>query len=278
MKRILILTALAAMAFSAPAHADWWKPTEAQEWQWIIDHALNVNNAADMGTGKTAFTGAKPPATDPVVYDIDLFLNDASVVAALHAKGKKVVCYMEVGAIEPGRPDTTKFQAIKPTVIGNSMEGYPEEHYIDIRRPEVVELIKARIKLCADKKFDAVEPDIDTSYYEDTGFPITQADQLKFMKTLSDYAHGLGLAFFGKNCTSTDDDYCALLKPMVDGMVEEECNQYNSCGLLAGYTVVFNAEYKRLTSQFCAKDNARVGWNGTRFARALKGARREPCK
>jgi len=37
---------------------------------------------------------------DVDVYDVDLFDNDASVVEALHAQGRKVICYVSVGSWE----------------------------------------------------------------------------------------------------------------------------------------------------------------------------------
>ena len=39
------------------------------------------------------------PAPAPVIYDIDGIINPASTVAALHARGDHVVCYVEVGAV-----------------------------------------------------------------------------------------------------------------------------------------------------------------------------------
>ena len=56
------------------------------------------------------------------MYDIDLFDNDASVVAALHAQGRKVVCYISVGTWEDWRPDAGDFSA---PVMGKGYEGWP---------------------------------------------------------------------------------------------------------------------------------------------------------
>ena len=120
-----------------------------------------------MGTGVTAYNGNS--STDPVVYDIDGFDNPASTVAALHALGKKVVCYIEVGAAENYRSDYSQFPA---AALGKVMPGYSSEKYVDIRNAQVVSIIKARIAMCANKGFDAIEPDIDESYGSSTGFPL----------------------------------------------------------------------------------------------------------
>jgi len=59
----------------------------------------------------------------------------------------------------------------------------------------------------------------------------------------------------------------------------EQCNQYDSCGLLRpyfGHKAVFNAEYSLAPSRFCARDDA-FGINGAQFSVALTGVRR-PCR
>ena len=283
------------------ATRSWWQPGPITlEWQWEIDHPLNISSASDMGTGQTAFNGTLAPTTDPVVYDIDGFDNPASTVAALHAKGKIAVCYIEVGAAENYRADYNLF----PTAtLGRSMPGYSSERYIDIRDPTVVSIIKARILMCAQKGFDAIEPDIDESYGAATGFPLTLADEEAYMITLASYAHGLGVAMLGKNPDDTGDSYAADMVSVFDAILTEQCNQYSSCTLLDAYTgvmPVFNAEYSsgssggsttgtgghrhsRHTSgsagipAFCEADNARMGWNGVLFPVALDG-RRTPCQ
>ena len=257
---------------------NWWQPGPvALAWQWEIDHPLSLSSAKDMGTGVTAYNGTTPPATDPVVYDIDGFDNPASTVAALHAMGKKVVCYIEVGAAENYRPDYAQFPAAG---LGKTMPGYSSERYVDIRNPQVVSVIKNRIKMCADKGFDAIEPDIDESYTSDTGFPLTKSDEEAFMTTLANYAHSLGVAMWGKNPDDTGDSYAADMVNTFDAILTEQCNQYGTCGLLNAYTgkkPVFNAEYSASTSSFCPADNARTGWSGVKFPLALSGAR-TPCR
>ena len=46
------------------------------------------------------------------MYDVDLFDTPVSVVASLHARGRKVICYMSAGSWEDFRPDATRFPAI----------------------------------------------------------------------------------------------------------------------------------------------------------------------
>ena len=80
------------------AAGTWWVPPLGnQPWQWELSNPLDLaNNAKQMGTADKLPDGGTAPA--PVIYDIDGIINPASTVAALHALGKHVVCYVEVGA------------------------------------------------------------------------------------------------------------------------------------------------------------------------------------
>ena len=67
--------------------------------------------------------------------------------------------------------------------------------------------------------------------------------------------------------------------PLADAVLTEQCNQYQSCGLLSAYVghkAVFNAEYRLKTSAFCSQDDA-LGFNGAKFNVGLSGER-HPCR
>ena len=51
-----------------------------------------------------------------------------------------------------------------------------------------------RLRLCREKGFDAVEPDNIDAYTNDTGFPMTYEDQLRFNRWPASEAHALGLS------------------------------------------------------------------------------------
>ena len=235
-----------------------------------------------MGTGDTTSTGA--PALAPVVYDIDGFDNSAADVAALHALGLKAICYIEVGALESYRPDASQFPS---SVQGNAIDGYPDEHYLDITSPTVVSLIEARIDLCAQKGFDGIEPDIDDSYTDDTGFNITEGTNVTYLETLSNHAHALGLAWGLKNGGDggTPALFVTDLLPHIDFAVVEEPFFLDTIGFFfptlhdAGIGV-FVAEYTNDTasaSSFCTQAVA-DGTNAALFDVSLDGSTRVPCQ
>ncbi len=287
----LVLTSLAlvsslALGLAAPpaGAASWWVPPLGnQPWQWELTNPLNFNSPLEMGTDDTLPDGQPAPA--PVIYDIDGIINPASTVAKLHAMGKHVVCYIEVGAA--GNYYSAKNEGLRTTyyqqlrsdhLFGKKVPGWPER-YLDIRSPKTVQIVEAMIRQqCAAKGFDAVETDIDEEYDDPSGFPLTKAMEESYMTKLADYMHGLGLGWWIKNPDDTGDSYATDMYPLADAVLTEQCNQYKTCGYLSAYVghkAVFNAEYELSTAKFCPSDDA-LGFNGARFNVDLTGIR-HPC-
>jgi hypothetical protein len=239
------------IAGDVPAH---WTPPAQLTWYWQLQ-------------GKVS--NGQPVAA----YDIDGFETGATQVSALHALGKHVICYIDVGTAENFRPDYSSFPA---SVLGKS-NGWPGEKWIDIRKLEVVEPIMAqRFERCREKGFDAVEPDNIEAFENESGFPITAAQQLTYNEWVADQVHSLGMAVLQKN----DPQQTPELEPYFDGALSEQCNQYHECEALTPYVAagkpVLNAEYHLATKKFCAADESR-GFMGARFAVALKGKKFQPC-
>jgi hypothetical protein len=241
-------------------------------WQWELDHPLDISSPSDMGTGVRTYTGA--PAPGPVVYDIDGFDNSARVVARLHALGSHVICYIDVGTWEDWRPDAKKF----PRSVIGANNGWPGERWLDIRRLSVLEpIMSARMEMCKQKGFDAVEPDNLDGYENDSGFPLTAPEQLTYNKWVAHEVHSLGMSVALKN----DPDQAAALEPYFDFAIDEQCFQYNECGELyplwrrAG-KAVFEVEYSLAPERFCAQANA-YGFNAMRMSLDLAGGR-QPCR
>jgi hypothetical protein len=278
---VLVGACSAVGSVAAVGASGWWiPPLGPQPWQWELSHPLNLDNARDMGTNDRLPNGQLAPA--PVIYDIDAIINPASTVTALHAMGKHVVCYIEVGAAgnyysagSEGLTTSNYDQLKSAGVFGNKMSGYPE-YYLDIRSASTVSIIESMIdQQCAAKGFDAVETDIDDEYTDNSGFPLTKAIEEQYMTTIADYIHSLGMGWWIKN----PDSYATDMYPLADAVLTEQCNQYSSCGLLnayVGHKAVFNAEYHVSRSKFCPSDDA-LGFNGVRFTVALNGPRK-PCQ
>lgn len=206
-----------------------WRPRPGLAWQWQLD-------------------GRVDPSVDVPVYDIDGFENTAADVARLHRAGRRVICYINVGAWEDFRPDKDAF----PRSVLGAANGWQGERWLDIRRVSVLRpIMERRFDMCRDKGFDAVEPDLMEGYSHRTGFPLTAHDQLRYNRMIAEIAHERGLSVGLKN----DLPQIPQLVDDFDFAVNEECAQYGECERLTPFVAagkaVFHAEYAVPADAFC---------------------------
>lgn len=224
---------------SPVASSPLWRPEPGTTWQWqLTDLPVDLS-------------------IDAEVYDIDLFDNDGRVVAALHAHGRKVICYVSVGSWEDWRPDADQFP---PSIIGKEYIGWPGEKWLDIRRIDLIgPIMQKRLDLCKEKGFDAVEPDNIDGYTYDTGFALTYQDQITYNIWLANQSHRRGLSIGLKN----DAGQVADLLPHFEWALTEDCFYEGWCDRMLPFIeagkAVFAAEYTdtgATTDQFCQLANA----------------------
>jgi endo-alpha-1,4-polygalactosaminidase (GH114 family) len=217
------VTPASSPAPSQSAGLAYWIPAPGTTWQWqLTGLPVDLTVAADA-------------------YDLDLFDTDPKTIAALHAAGKKVICYISAGSWEDWRPDAAAFPR---DVIGKDYEGWPGERWLDIRRIDLLApIMSARLSLCRDRGFDAVEPDNIDGYANDTGFTISYEDQLRYNRWLASEAHALGLSIGLKN----DPEQAADLVADFDWSLTEDCYDQGWCDSLAPFLAagkaVLAAEY-----------------------------------
>ena len=225
--------------------------TPGTSWQWQLD-----GSAID----ETVLDEVSNPKK---MFDIDLFAADVAAIRRLHAKGIAVICYMETGAWESYRPDASRYPE---EVLGNHVEGFPDERFVDIRQVDLLlPILEARLDTAASKGCDGIEPDLDDTYSGyDTGFPLTQAHQLAFNRAVADAAHARNLSIGLKNGASPDGSFERAMAQFTDWALNEECNTFDEC---SGYSVfidqdkaVFQVEYIEpngtRVEDFCPADNA----------------------
>ena len=195
------------LASITPAAAEHWRPAAGTTFAIILSTAPNR------------------VTTEAQAVDIDLFEAKRATVRALTDQGKRVICYMSAGSWEDWRPDAADFP---PEVIGKPLDGWPGENYLDIRALDVIgPIMIARLKRCRDWGFDAVDPDNVDAYEigRRTGFPLTRAHAIHYMRFLAGEAHRLGLAIGLKNATSISDDVLDVM----DFAVTEDCFDQGWC-------------------------------------------------
>jgi len=207
---------------------DWWHASPGLTWQWQLDQAIDTS-------------------VDAQVYDIDLY-TDRSIIDELHSRGVKLIGYISVGSWEDKRPDADQFPE---EVLGKDYVGWPGERWLDIRRIDLLApILRSRLDLCAAKGFEAVEPDNIQIAGNDTGFPLTYADQLAYAGWLAEEAHSRGLAIGLKNAP----EMVAEALPLFDFAITEDAFHYNWIEAMLPFVeagkAVFAAEYTDMDVNF----------------------------
>jgi hypothetical protein len=251
---VLVVTAGLDGAAQTVSAAPRWRPAVRDTWQ-------------------VQFSGRIDLAVHADVFDLDLFDTPPSSVAALHARGRRVVCYVNAGAWEQWRPDAGRYPR---SLLGRELEGWPGERWLDIRRIDLLApVLHARMDACRRKGFDGVEFDNVDGYANRTGFPLTPAHQLRFDRWLAAEARSRGLAVGLKN----DLEQVRELEPSFDFAINESCWTWRECELLRPFRqagkAVLVIEYAATRAEFCPTVKA-LGYVGMRKRLALD-AWRAPC-
>jgi hypothetical protein len=213
-----------------------WRPAPGTSWQWQLTDPIDTSVDVEM-------------------YDIDLVDTPQGVIDGLREDGRTVVCYFSAGSWEDWRPDKDDFP---PEVLGNTLSGWPDEKWLDIRRLDVLgPIMEARLDLAVEKRCRGVEPDNVDGYTNNTGFLLTAADQLRYNRFLAGAAHARGLSVGLKN----DLEQVGELLGDFDWALNEECFEYDECDLLdpfiAAGKAVFGVEYTGDPGTFCPLANAK---------------------
>jgi endo-alpha-1,4-polygalactosaminidase (GH114 family) len=231
MLRLAFLSIAALLQTAGLAWPEPWRPIPGTSFEWILQN----------------YTGTVPVQK---VIDLDLFDTPSSQIANLRFHRKKVICYISVGSWENWRPDADEFPE---SVKGRPLDGWPGERWLDIRQIErLAPIIGARLNRCKAKGFHAVEPDNLDGFQTNTGFPITRADAVRYIRWLARQAHQRGLSIGLKNVpeliSNVFDD--------VDWALTEDCFDQGWCNQLRPFITagkaVFAVEYTDTGINFSA--------------------------
>lgn len=254
----------------------WWKPPQNTKWQWVLGGGITTStaNLARFEMYDIDLTDAIPQnMTQEVVWangerrtvTWEQGSNGAKFTA-LKAAGKKVICYMDIGAYETYEPDADLFPGTwsnnntrngvpynGPTayanidVIGGDSEDsaggiFEGEFWLDIRESSWqywTPIMWARLEVAKRIGCDGVEGDQINSYGNDNSFGSTEAISLRLYREYYYQAHLRGLTAISKNgveitgqqvTTPSNISYCTPANMCVpDGILNEECQQYGEC-------------------------------------------------
>ena len=190
----------------AVTSGDWYRP------------AVDVNAQVQLqGTPNISY--------DVELYVLDLFDTDSAVIDALHADGRKMICYFSAGTFENWRDDAGRFTAADK---GRRLGNWPGERWLDVRSQNVRAIMADRLDLAVQRGCDGVDPDNVDGYSNRTGLPLTYQDQIDYNTWLAAQAHQRGLAISLKNDLGQIDD----LVTHFDFAINESCHEWDECELL----------------------------------------------
>ncbi|MFD5813540.1 endo alpha-1,4 polygalactosaminidase [Streptomyces sp. NPDC059618] len=170
--------------------------------------------------------GAYPPAADVRIVSRDR--------SSSPAPGLYNICYVNAFQAQPEEraqwpADLLLRDADGKVVVDKDWN----EALLDIRTPDKRRRVAARVDRwideCADKGFDAVEPDNYDSYTRSRNL-LTADDATAFITLLSRHAHARRLAIGQKNTVELAG---LRSRTGLDFAVAEECGQYDECGAYA---------------------------------------------
>jgi hypothetical protein len=118
-----------------------WQPLPGTPWQIVLNSPINA---------------WKPLVPALLIYDIDMYGNNALTIQQMHLQGIKVICYFSAGSWEIYRPDAGLFS---PQDLGRDLSGWPGERWLNTDSKSVRDIMTNRIRLAAERGCDAVDPD-----------------------------------------------------------------------------------------------------------------------
>jgi glycosyl hydrolase family 114 len=299
-----------------------WTPPVRARWQYQLQGSPAKHSAVHGGclyrrtgfinVGVTGTSFATGDAVAPDVFDIDILqdgkcyspqnysvLNYAAV-RGIHAKGARVIGYIDAGTAETWRPDYPQLESFNRScngcLFGNPLSQYRDEFWLNIAtdatgvnprtgqvepaRQFLLGVMRARLKRARKVGADAIEFDDVDSWQNDTGLTISPQAQLRYNSRLANLAHRMGFAVGLKN----DLSQASTLQPYFDFAINEQCWQYQECAALQSWPAkykkaVFNVEYKLQTSKFCEMANSpKFDFNSIRKTANLYDLPYQPCR
>lgn len=271
---------LLAIAVSLPrVGLGWYVPPKNVSWQY----QLSDNGSIDY------------------IPDVDLYIVDIDTarefIPYIRDKTRRedvaVVCYFSAGSFETFRekfdldrgPHSFTRSEWGQSSVGNSMDGWPGEYWVDIRSRHVKSVMKKRMAFAKSIGCSGVDPDnVDGYSHRNTGFTLKKKDQIAFNTYMARTAHSLGLGIGLKNAVELLEDISSRFDWFINEscFVFRECAEYSMISDKAVLIVEYCDAKKELGEPtqnpgcYCAI-SLQEGWN-TLIKQADLGVRRLSCE
>jgi len=212
----------------------WWQPKvgEARNWDIQLSGKIDVSMPRLMydldlwslvPSQTTLDYGDGAPVTVPAGAL-------AGTIAQLHARTPStiVICHVETGALEMGRPDEKKFPA---AVIGGTVPDLPIAHFLDVSaagRTKWSSIMFKRFDLARQIGCDGVEPAHNNVGAYISGFTIPSEDSYSWYAEVATQGHarmlstGMKDADFVSGAIDTGAD-------KFDWLMIERCGEFQMC-------------------------------------------------
>lgn len=207
-----------------------WQPTPGTTWNYVLHHPVRL---------------ADPCVDRLSVWILDLFDTPAESVAALRARGRRVVAYFSAGTREDWRPDAAAFPQHRGDGLGRALPDWPGERWVRPSAPAVRAVMAARLDLARAKGFDGVDPDNVDGYDNRNGLGLTRDDAVEYVRWLACEARARGLAVGLKNA----GDVVPRVIDVVQWAVSEQAVQFGDVAQFEPFVragkPVFHVEYPK---------------------------------
>lgn len=128
---------------------------------------------------------------DAQLFYLDAQMQEAGALSALHAQGRRYLCYLSAGSLESFRDDVDEFPA---AAVGNQLANFPNERWLDVRDTTVRELMQRRVLALSALGCDGVPPSSLSVHAADTGFDLSVSDALDYARWLAERIHAAGMS------------------------------------------------------------------------------------
>lgn len=228
-----------------------WQPLPGTTWNYVLHHPVRLND---------------PLIDHLAVWILDLFDTPAATVAALRARGRRVVAYFSAGTLEDWRPDV---RPIPRGSVGRPLPDWPGERWLRPACPVVRAVMAARLDLARAKGFDGVDPDnVDGYDNRRNGLGLSRDDAVDYVRWLACEARARGLAVGLKNA----GDVVPRVVDVVQWAVSEQAVQFGDVAqfepLVRAGKPVFHVEYPKGEDEDDDKQND---------TREVTGKKRDKC-
>lgn len=227
-----------------------WQPPVGATWNYVLHHPVRLGG---------------PDIERHAVWIVDLFDTPAAAVAALRARGRRVVAYFSAGTREDWRPDAA---ALPASCLGRALDGWAGERWLRPSAHAVRAVMAARLDLARAKGFDGVDPDNVDGYDNRNGLGLTRDDAVEYVHWLAGEARARGLAVGLKNA----GDVVPRVIGVVQWAVNEQAVQFGDVAQFEPFVragkPVFHVEYPKGEDEDDDRQND---------AREVTGKKRDKC-